>query len=304
MKKILSLALLTIIGLTAVSCNEKPANGGSNPAVDSLSLEIGTIYGNGFAQGMKQQDSTINLKEVIRAIETVTKTDTANHGYLNGLQAGMQLMSMFQGMKAQYGIDINQKIFMNAFKKAFLGDSLLSQEQLMERQAGLESLISKAVAEVKKNDPEAIKNQKAGEAFLNKKAGEPGYKKTKSGLVYKVITEGKGENFKEQDEILVNYRGTHIDGKEFDKSAEPVAFRMSGTVPGFAEMLKLMKPGMKVEVIIPAELAYGAEGSRNPMSGEVVIGPNETLVFEMEAVGVKPAENKPAQPAQPVKPAK
>ena len=158
MKKILSLALLTIIGLATVSCNEKPANGGSNPAVDSLSLEMGTIYGNGLAQGMKQ-DSTINIKEVLRAIETIAKVDTANHSYLAGLQVGMQLMSTLQSFKAQYGFDINQKVFLNAFKKALLSDSLLSQEELMERQMGLEKLVSKAVAEVKKNDPEAIKTE-------------------------------------------------------------------------------------------------------------------------------------------------
>ena len=78
---------------------------------------------------------------------------------------------------------------------------------------------------------------------------------------------------------MVNYVGKHIDGKEFDSSKEPVPFQTSQVVPGFAEMIKLMKPGMKVEVIIPGDLAYGPEGR------EPTIGSNETLVFEMETVG-------------------
>lgn len=302
MKKFFSLALIAIFSLALVSCNEK-AGKGDAPHADSLSIAFGELYGNGLAQGMRQ-DSTMDMKEVLRGLEMITKIDTANQSYMSGIQAGMQIMGMIQGIKQQYGIEINQALFMKTFKENFLRDSLLSQEELMSRQQAIEGLIKKASAEAKEKDPVAIENKKAGEAFLNKKAGEAGYKKTPSGIVYKVITEGKGANFTEQDEVLVNYRGTHIDGKEFDKSTEPVGFRMSGVVPGFAEMLKLMKPGMKVEVIIPGDLAYGAEGQRNPMTGEYTIKPNETLVFEMETVGVKPADtNKPAQPVAPVQPA-
>ena len=123
---------------------------------------------------------------------------------------------------------------------------------------------------------------------MNKKAAEAGYKKTESGIVYKVITEGAGENFTDGQNVLTKYKGMHIDGKVFDESQEPVAFNTKGVIAGFAEILKLMKPGMKVEVIIPSELAYGADGSQNPMTGEMTIEPNETLVFEMETVGVQP----------------
>ena len=143
----------------------------------------------------------------------------------------------------------------------------------------IESQLKRAQAEAKAKDPKAIENKKAGEAFLAKKAKEAGYQKTPSGLVYKVITEGAGENFTDKDVVMVNYVGKHIDGKEFDSSKEPVPFQTSQVVPGFAEMLKLMKPGMKVEVIIPGDLAYGPEGR------EPTIGSNETLVFEMETVG-------------------
>ncbi len=133
-------------------------------------------------------------------------------------------------------------------------------------------------------DPVAATNKRVGEAFLEEKAAQQGYTKTESGLVYKVLKEGSGSNFKDGDVVLVNYRGTHINGEEFDSNGDkPIPFDLSQVIPGFAEMVKLMKPGQKVEAIIPSDLAYGIEGSRS-------IKPNETLVFEMETVGIKPKE--------------
>ncbi len=90
---------------------------------------------------------------------------------------------------------------------------------------------------------------------------------------------------------MVKYRGTHVNGEEFDKSPDAVAFDLRQVVPGFAEIIKLMKPGAKVTAVLPYNLAYGEEGSRNPMSGEMIIKPFETLVFEIETVGLAPAEN-------------
>jgi FKBP-type peptidyl-prolyl cis-trans isomerase len=247
-------------------------------------MAFGDLYGNGMGSQLKQ-DSTIKMEDVIRGMEMIMRADTANHGLMAGIQIGMQVMQMQQGIKQQYSIDINQRTFLEHFKKALLADSTMSQQQLMELQSKIEPLLQRAKAEAMANDPVAIKNKKAGEAFVAKKAKE-GYTKTASGLLYKVINEGNGNTFTENDVIMVNYRGTHIDGKEFDSSKEPVAFRMSQVVPGFAEMLKLMKPGMKVEAILPGDIAYGVDGS------SPIIGPNETLVFEIETVGVKPADKK------------
>ena len=279
MKKILSFALVGALALGFVACNEK---GGSNaaggPLADSVSMNIGELMGANFKQQLSM-DSTIKMEEVIRGIEASLKADTANHGYMAGLQIGQQILSMFTGMKQQYSIQMNERKFMDAFKKSLLADSAMSQEQMMQKNMDIESQLKRAQAEAKAKDPKAIENKKAGEAFLAKKAKEAGYQKTPSGLVYKVITEGAGENFTDKDVVMVNYVGKHIDGKEFDSSKEPVPFQTSQVVPGFAEMLKLMKPGMKVEVIIPGDLAYGPEGR------EPTIGSNETLVFEMETVG-------------------
>lgn len=277
MKKILSIAFAAIMVVAMVACNEKGDSSKGSALADSVSMAFGDLYGNGMS-GQLKQDSTLDAKEVLKGIETILKADTSNHSYMTGLQIGMQIMQMYGGVKQQYGISINEKKFMEHFKKAFLADSAASQEEMMALQMALEPLLERASKEAKANDPVAIENKKAGEAYANKMAKQPGYKKTKSGLVYKVLAEGAGENFTENDVVMTKYVGKHIDGSEFDSSkGEAVPFNLKAVVPGFAEMIKLMKPGMKVEVIIPAELAYAENGNQ-------VIGPNETLVFEIETV--------------------
>lgn len=279
MKKILSIALAAILAVGLVACNEKGASNGS-ALTDSVSMTFGDLYGNGMG-GQLKADSTLDMNKVLKGIQTVLKADTSDNSFMTGMQIGMQIMQMYKGVKQQYGIDINQKVFMEHFKKAIMSDSTASQEQMMALQMALEPLLERAAKEAKAKDPVAIENKKAGEAFCNKKAADKTYKKTASGLVYKVIAEGAGENFTDNDVVMTKYVGKHIDGKEFDSSkGEAVPFNLKAVIPGFAEMIKLMKPGMKVEVIIPAELAYAENGNQ-------VIGPNETLIFEIETVEVQ-----------------
>ena len=129
-------------------------------------------------------------------------------------------------------------------------------------------------------------NKQKGAEFMAKKA-EEGYTKTASGLLYKVLTPGNGAQFTGNKPVMVKYVGKHIDGQEFDNShGEAVPFELNSVIPGFSEMIKLMKPGMKVEVVIPPNLGYGDRGIGD------LIKPGETLVFEMETVGEVPAENR------------
>jgi FKBP-type peptidyl-prolyl cis-trans isomerase FklB len=110
---------------------------------------------------------------------------------------------------------------------------------------------------------------------------------TASGLQHKVITEGTGKQPTAADTVTVHYRGTLIDGTEFDSSysrGEPVSFPLNGVIPGWIEGLQLMKEGGKSELYIPSELAYGSGGTQGP------IGPNATLRFEVELIKVGAAE--------------
>jgi FKBP-type peptidyl-prolyl cis-trans isomerase len=142
----------------------------------------------------------------------------------------------------------------------------------------------------------ADKNTKEGEKFLAENKTKAGVKTTASGLQYVVEKEGSGAAPKETDTVVVNYRGTLLDGTEFDSSyqrGEPATFPVNRVIKGWTEALQLMKPGGKYKLFIPSSLAYGPGGA----GGD--IGPNATLIFEVELLNVKPAEATPpgASPA-------
>jgi FKBP-type peptidyl-prolyl cis-trans isomerase len=123
-----------------------------------------------------------------------------------------------------------------------------------------------------------------GQAFLKENASKPDVHTTPSGLQYKVITEGHGKSPKATDTVKVNYRGTTIDGTEFDSSYkrnEPISFPLNGVIPGWTEGVQLMKEGGKIELFIPSNLAYGSQGAGG------VIAPDSTLIFDIELLKVQ-----------------
>lgn len=129
---------------------------------------------------------------------------------------------------------------------------------------------------------QAVKNKKAGEAFLAENKTKPGVKTLASGLQYKVIKDGKGASPKLTDTVQANYRGTLIDGTEFDNSEKhggASSFPVGKVIAGWTEALQLMKVGSKWQLFIPANLAYGERGQNT-------IPPNSTLVFDVELVGI------------------
>lgn len=142
----------------------------------------------------------------------------------------------------------------------------------------------------------------AGKDFLEKYATEKGIKKLASGMVYNPVKEGKGESPKVIDVVKVHYRGTHIDGKEFDSSfkrSKPLEFRLDNVIKCWQEGLQMMKPGGKAELVCPANLAYGDNGA-----GENIM-PGETLKFEVELIDFTPTKvtEKTSTPAKPTSPA-
>ncbi len=123
-----------------------------------------------------------------------------------------------------------------------------------------------------------------GQRFLKENAEKQGVKATPSGLQYRVLREGSGKSPKATDVVVVNYRGTLTDGKEFDssyKAGRPIEFPLDRVIPGWTEGVQLMKEGAKYEFFIPSNLAYGSRGAGG------VIGPDETLIFEVELLKVK-----------------
>ena len=141
-------------------------------------------------------------------------------------------------------------------------------------------------------EKDAADNEAKGKEYREKFAKEKGVKTSSTGLVYQVVEAGKGEAPKDSDTVVVNYKGTLIDGKEFDNSytrGEPLSFRLDGVIPGWTEGLKNIKKGGKIKLVIPPELAYGKAGVPG-------IPPNSTLVFDVELLDVKPAPKADAKP--------
>jgi FKBP-type peptidyl-prolyl cis-trans isomerase FklB len=137
---------------------------------------------------------------------------------------------------------------------------------------------------MKEREAKGEKNKSEGLAFLEKNKKKEGVKVTKSGIQYKVIKAGKGKKPKASDTVKVHYRGTLIDGREFDSSykrKEPAKFPLRGVIKGWQEILPMMKTGAKWHIAVPSELAYGPRGQGG------MIGPNSTLVFEIELLSIE-----------------
>lgn len=307
MKKIFTLLMSVLLVAGLMSCNEKGGNvaaatGDVKAIVDSMSMTLGDLMGGQMKGQISMTDSTIDFNKVYATAEQtmkspmsmIEKADTSNHAATIGMQIGMQLIQMHAGFKGQFGVGLNSSLFMKHLQAALTAATAPDQQAMMQGQASLQGLETRLTEAILANNPEVIKNKQDGEKYM---ATLKDYTKTASGLAYKVVKEGAGENFKDGDVVMVKYVGKHINGEEFDNSKdEAVPFPLNGVVKGFAEMLKLMKPGEKVIAVLPGDIAYGVQG--NPQGG---IGRSETLVFEMEAVGVQ--ENKaPATAAPKVNP--
>ena len=171
--------------------------------------------------------------------------------------------------------DLDYDEFIKAFKVAYEGD--IPHEKIVASNTAIQQYVK----EQKKIKGDAA--LKKGEAFLTKNAKRKGVITTDSGLQYEVLKKGKGDKPSATDKVSVNYRGTLIDGKEFDSSfkrGKPAEFALNRVVKGWTEGIQLMSPGAKYKFFIPAALGYGERGAG------ANIGPNETLIFEVELLSV------------------
>lgn len=186
-------------------------------------------------------------------------------------------------LKAQ-GIDINPELLVRGLQDELSGQKLLmSDRDLNSTMAALQQEVTeKQTAERAKA---ADENKKAGDTFLAENGKKDGVVSLPSGLQYKVIKAADGKKPTDADTVSCNYRGTMIDGTEFDKSqpGQPATFQVGAVIPGFKEALKLMPVGSTWQLFIPPNLAYGERGAGN------VIGPNTTLIFEVELLSIKDA---------------
>ena len=187
------------------------------------------------------------------------------------------------------GVELLFDEFVQGFKDQLAGKAMeFSDEETKEVWLVMEQIMTERQAEMAKAAGDRFKHE--GEAFLAENKKKEGVKTTKSGLQYKVLKSGKGKSPKITDEVSVNYRGTFIDGTEFDNSKnypKIPAFRLKeGVIKGWTEALQMMKVGDKWRLVIPPALAYKLEGLVDPRSGRQIIPPNATLIFEVELLGI------------------
>lgn len=206
--------------------------------------------------------------------------------YIIGLNLGRSL-------KAQ-DVPANNDLIIRGLRDGLSGAApALNDEEIQAAMKDFQAEILAKQNEKRKAEGDA--NLKKSEEFLAANKAKAGVKTTASGLQYEVIKEGTGANPAKTDRVTVHYKGTLPDGKVFDSSYdrnEPATFGVGEVIPGWVEALQLMKPGGKYRVVIPPALAYGENGAGD------VIGPNSTLVFEIELLSIAPPEAaKPAAPA-------
>ena len=215
------------------------------------------------------------LPAVAQAQDKPAMTDQQKLGYSLGVDIAKNLK--------QQGIQVDTQSFARGFADAMAGASLALTDQEMKDaiQAFQKDMMAKQ-QERKKAEGEV--NKKTASTFMAENKGKPGVVALSSGLQYKVITEGAGPKPKESDTVTVHYRGTLIDGTEFDSSysrGEPATFPVNGVIKGWTEALQLMPVGSKWQLFIPSSLGYGERGAAG------LIGPNATLIFEVELVSIQ-----------------
>lgn len=209
----------------------------------------------------------------ISAIAQELETPEQRLSYTIGMDIGRSL--------AEQDMDIDIDLLVDALRATYAGEETLMtrEEALAEREAFMEQRQQEMQAE---QQEAAARNLEEGQAFLAENREKEGVVETESGLQYQVVEEGDGASPEASDQVTVHYRGTLIDGTEFDSSharGEPASFALDQVIPGWTEGVQLMQEGATYRFFIPADLGYGEQA---PPS----IGPNATLIFEVELLEV------------------
>ena len=287
MKKV-SIFMAIAAAASLASCTAQAPKANLKTDIDSLSYSIGMAQTQGlkgYLTGRLDVD-TAYMAEFIKGLnEGANKTSKKDIAYMAGLQIGQMVSKQWvEGFNQQiFGGDSTQTIsrenLLAGFVAGVVGKGIMTKEEAQTfMQTQMDAVKAKAM------EKKYADNKAAGEKFLAENKTKEGVVTTPSGLQYKIITKGTGEIPADSSKVKVNYKGTLIDGTEFDSSykrKEPATFRANQVIKGWTEALTMMPVGSKWELYIPQDLAYGARES----GGQ--IKPFSTLIFEVELVGIE-----------------
>ncbi|MGF1698683.1 FKBP-type peptidyl-prolyl cis-trans isomerase [Vibrio lamellibrachiae] len=212
------------------------------------------------------------------------KTDDDKAAYAIGVSFANYLSTSIE-KPSEIGINLNKDLVLKGIEHVFAGNAELNEEETREVLEQLDVRVSTAMQAQAEEKSAAA--EKAGQDFQADFAQQDGVTKTDSGLLYQVITEAKGDQPKDTDTVQVHYKGTLIDGTQFDSSydrGEPAVFPLNRVIPGWTEGVQLMPVGSKFKFVIPPQLAYGPQDTPT-------IPANSTLVFEVELLKIESDAN-------------
>lgn len=278
-------AMVAAVGLA--SCTSQAPQANLKSEVDSLSYMLGVTNTQGLNQYVHDQlgvDSAHMADFVKGIVDATAMSSKKDEAYIAGLQIGQQVNGrMFDAINQQiFGNDSTQALNKNNFLAGFIAAVMEKNAISMEEASAFVQERAEAI-KTKALEAQYGENKAAGEKFLAENKTKEGVVTTESGLQYKVIKAGKGEIPTDKSTVKVHYKGTLIDGTEFDSSYSrnaPATFRTTQVIKGWTEALQLMPVGSKWELYIPQELAYGTRETGK-------IKPFSALIFEVELLGIE-----------------
>lgn len=268
-------AVLTLAGTTAAQ--DTPASNSPQTAATTQSPPAkSSSASTSKTQSTTKSGTATHHTPAKAAAPLVLTTDKQKASYAIGMNVGSSIR--------RQSVDVDPDILARGLKDSLAGGKTLLTDD--EAKAALTALQAEArKAQEEKMQIAAEANKKEGDAFLADNKTKPGVVTLPSGLQYKVITEGSGPKPAADDSVVCNYRGTLLNGTEFDSSykhGQPIEIPVGRVIKGWSEALQLMPVGSKWQLFIPPDLAYGNRGAGND------IGPNATIVFEVDLVSIKP----------------
>lgn len=287
--------ILTLAG-TAAAQDTPASNSPQTPATaqpaPAKSSSAATSKTQSTTQSSTKSGTATHHTPAKPATPLVLTTDKQKASYAIGMNIGSSIR--------RQSVDVDPDILARGLKDSLAGGKTLLTDD--EAKTALTAVAAESrKAQEEKAQIAAAANKKEGDAFLAENKAKPGVVTLPSGLQYKVLTEGTGAKPTNADTVVCNYRGTLLNGTEFDSSSkhgQPIEIQVGRVIKGWSEALQLMPVGSKWQLFIPPDLAYGARGAGND------IGPDATIVFEVDLLSIKPQiksslEPIPGTPATP-----